>query len=281
MIHELIKYMPEFLREEILQISKEYEINEIRIRSGISVVYICKNNILTSKNALSQSQIKNIVLSLTDFCYYGKKEYIKMGYFTLENGIRIGLCGSCISKNGRIKNYTDYTSINIRIPSMGRFDIKNIIEFMTVNGRLGNVLVVGAPGCGKTTFLKDLIVYYSKFIHFDYENICIADKRNEMWQLSGCNVDIISGCGHKAGIECAIKSMCSNIIFLDELKRLKTAQFCKKSGVRIVATMHGVEICKESRNLGVFDRFVLLGYKNKRRGILSITDESEKLLYCQ
>ena len=281
MINELIKYMPEFLANEIKSVSTQYEINEIRMRSANKPIYICKNNILYSRNTVSQNQINNIVLSLADFCFYEKKEYIKRGYFTLDNGVRIGLCGNCITKNGKIINYTDYTSINIRIPSMNKFDIKNIIEFLTVNNKIANILIIGPPGCGKTTFLKDLIYYYSKFIHFDYENICVADKRSELWQLAACNLDYISGCGHKSGIECAVKSMCSSVIFLDELENIKTAQFCKRCGLRIVATVHGTDNQNIFANENIFDRYVVLDNKNKIRRIKSIVDSKQKILYCQ
>lgn len=81
------------------------------------------------------------------------------GYITIKGGHRVGITGEVVIENGRVKNLSYIYSLNFRIAKQIPNASKNILEYVLDlrNNSIYNTLLVGAPGTGKTTILKDLV----------------------------------------------------------------------------------------------------------------------------
>ena len=165
---------------------------------------------------------------------------IKDGYITAPGGHRIGLCGEAVVQNGMMQGIRVLSSMCIRVAK----DYPGIGE----DPRLlsGSILIIGSPGRGKTTLLRDLIRYRSDH---DSQSICVVDERGELFPTvngesvfsPGARTDVMSLCGKPQGILNALKTMGPGCIAVDEittpkdLHALVQAAWC---GVDVLATLH-------------------------------------------
>lgn len=82
-----------------------------------------------------------------------------VGYITIKGGHRVGITGEIVTENGKVKNISYISSLNFRISKQIEGAASNIIGHILNfdENRVYNTLIVGVPGTGKTTILKDLI----------------------------------------------------------------------------------------------------------------------------
>ena len=236
------------------------ELSEIRIRKDKPIVvfikgqpyYICEKGLTCNiNNAIfaNKEMIDDIVYKASDFSIYSVNEQIKQGFIMLENGVRIGLCGSVVTENNQIKTMINWTSLNIRIPHQ----IKNMSlcafdDIVSENG-IKNTLIISPPGAGKTTFLRDFVYQLSENNYC--LNVCVIDERGEIagGDNSGINLghfcDVISYCTKKQGFNQCIRSMNPSLNITDEIgneedcNSLIDAMNC---GVKVIATIHASSI---------------------------------------
>ncbi len=159
------------------------------------------------------------------------------GYITVAGGHRIGLCGEAIVGQGKVTGIRNFTSLCIRVAR----DFPGIAAGLSQI--TGSVLILGPPGWGKTTLLRDLIRQLAKT-----ETICVVDERGELFPEGlpqNKHVDVLSGCSKQEGIPMLMRTMGPSCIAVDEItdpedtKALMDAANC---GVRLLATAHAVSV---------------------------------------
>lgn len=82
-----------------------------------------------------------------------------IGFITVQGGHRVGITGEVVFDEGKIKNIAYISSLNFRIARQVEGASKNVIENILdiENNSIYNTLIVGRPGTGKTTILRDLV----------------------------------------------------------------------------------------------------------------------------
>lgn len=87
-----------------------------------------------------------------------KIKYVN-GYITIKGGHRVGITGEVVINNGEVKNISYIYSLNFRISKEVMGASKEILNYvLDINhNSVYNTLIVGLPGSGKTTILRDLI----------------------------------------------------------------------------------------------------------------------------
>lgn len=155
------------------------------------------------------------------------------GYITAPGGHRIGMCGEAVCRNDRIEGIKNLTSLCIRVAR----DFPGISEGITPHGSL---IILGAPGWGKTTLLRDLIRRRSN----RGTHIAVLDERGELFPSgmdSGKRTDILTGCTKAEGMTTLLRTMGPDCIAVDEITEeadCRAALNVFGCGVDLLATAH-------------------------------------------
>lgn len=240
---------------------------EIRIRAEKPVVlvfpdkfgYLTKSGRLTfmpSDNLLTfdTKELEEIFVKLCCYSVHSLTESINSGFVTLDGGIRVGVYGTAVVKDGKIVSVRGIGGLNIRIPAEIRGCADKLYSKI-FNGEIGNTVICGPPMSGKTTVLRDLCRLLSDNCG---EKLAVIDERLEMsgYEL-GINTDVLKGYPKAEGIEIAVRTLSPDIIICDEIGNAEEAKrLCEvfNSGVGYIVTMH----CRDMRELEKRPQFSLI-----------------------
>lgn len=244
----------------VLPGSTKEKICEIRLHSnGIVGLTIGNENCFLSADGITynpKSAIHTAKNEINDFFYKFCKgsvfthENTLCDFFVVNDGIRVGIGGEAITKNGSIVSVASITSLNIRIPrhinNCSEFLIKYINERGFDNGK--GILIISSPGIGKTTILRDLAKNLSSgssdVNKMKTKRVCVIDERHEIYMpkiFDNCCIDFLSGVSKIKGIEIASRVLSPQIIVCDEIASPEEAQKIterKNSGIVFIASMH-------------------------------------------
>ena len=233
-----LNILPPWLREDVDKQGKD-TLQELRLRVNMGPTLKTSRGFIRMERIISAEDIQ--------FCINAASRYspwlastAKDGYVTAPGGHRIGLCGNAAGQAGSLTDIIGLSSICLRVardfPGIG----KKLSELP------GSILIIGKPGWGKTTLLRDLIRQRS--VKKD-ECISVVDERGEVFPRTsgsfcfsvGMNTDVLSGCEKARGIEMVLRSMGPTTIAIDEItaeedcRALFHAGWC---GVNLLATAH-------------------------------------------
>lgn len=274
---ELLSVLPTSLRYEVDIAGKE-TMQELRLRVGQTAELICGKKHVRVPVKVLQQDLQFVLNTASKYSPW-ISETLSHGYLTAPGGHRIGVCGEVIIKDGRMTGIRKATSLCIRVAR----DFHGLANDCTLLS--GSVLIIGKPGSGKTTFLRDLIRIRSDR---GQECVAVVDERCEIFPRmanfdTGQRTDVMSGCGKKEGIEMLLRTMGPDTIAVDEItsqsdcKGLLHAAYC---GVSLIATAHAGSkrdlfsrpVYKPLIKAGIFNLVVILG-KDKSLAVERIDDE--------
>lgn len=279
------------------------DINEIRMRVNEKIIIVVKNKKYYLKDEnnefviIDRFLLDNFIKRISENSIYAFNDSIINGYITLPKGVRVGLSGKVVSNGDKIVTIKDFQSVNIRIPHMVRNCCVPAYEFL-VDDNIKNTLIVSAPGCGKTTFLRDFV--YQLYQHNNSKNILIADERNEICSVTnglpaldiGGFCDIYTDCSKAFAFKNGIRSMSPDVIVTDEIdmeKDLPSILEAINSGVSVVATIHAKDLIQLKKKQGFdeildkkfFNRYVILSNEEGPGTLSAIYDERLNCIYCK
>ena len=258
-VKETAEYFPEKLKQLICNLPQKTlnSISEIRLRADrpLSITLNGENVFLAkaghicylSQHGLyvpTKQELEEIFINMCEHSVYAYAEQIKCGYINLKNGCRAGLAASAVYENGKIKNFSYISSINIRIAVevLGcALPIANVLN--------GGLLIAGPPSSGKTTLLRDAVRLISNGISTARRRVTVIDTRGEIAASDngvpsvdlGALTDVISGCEKAEGINIALRTLSPQVIAFDELADLdevKAVVGCFHAGCDALCTVH-------------------------------------------
>ena len=235
---EFLNLLPIWLRQAVDEQGKD-DLQELRLRVNAPPELVKMHQSVWLNRCIKQDDLSFCLNAATRYSPWTSGS-ITDGFVTAAGGHRIGLCGECVYEGAKLKNIVPLTSVNIRVAR----------EFSGVSGNVyqspGSILIIGSPGSGKTTFLRDLIRMIS-----DHGNgaVVALDERRELFPNSngdifferGRRTDVMSGCTKQAALEMAVRTMGPAVIAVDEITNIRDCtalSYAAWCGVRLIATAH-------------------------------------------
>lgn len=237
--NEVIRILPDHMREAVNRLGKD-RLQELRLRIGYPPELVMKDGNIRLSGIVARTDLQFCVNSASRYSPWAAAT-IRDGYITAPGGHRIGLCGETIIQGENVTGIRDPTSICIRVAR----DFPGISKGAD-NGS-DSILIIGSPGFGKTTLLRDLVRQRSE------QGICsiaVVDERGELFPEIGCfpsgsRTDVLTGCKKSLGIEMVLRTMGPGCIAVDEItaeedcNALQHAGWC---GVSLLATAHAANM---------------------------------------
>lgn len=221
------------------------ELREIRIRADRPTVFITASRTASLHWAPEQAQLEALLEALSEHSLYARADETNQGYLTLRGGHRMGLCGRIADHQSVLSGIG---SVCIRIAGEWPGTASPLMEHFD---RYQSLLIIGAPGSGKTTMLRDLARQLAS--GHKARQVSIVDERSEIAacvngvpQLDiGDSADVLDGLPKAAAIPWLIRSMAPQLIITDELGSDADAAAVMEAiscGVPICASVHGASL---------------------------------------
>lgn len=230
----ILTYFPTRMASEIERVARDDRIREIRIRGrGRSSVVTGGGSIPLSESAAPY--IGGIFNAICGGAPYAYRDTVERGFVPLPFGVRVGVAGRARYDAGRLVGICDVDSLVFRIPT-GECDFSE--EISSICREVGGgALIFSPPAGGKTTALRVLAASLSE----RYRTV-IVDEREEIYtdELSGREIDVLSGYRRAYGISLATRCLSPEVILTDEIAPEDADDIlaAANAGVPIIATAH-------------------------------------------
>lgn len=233
-----LKLLPPWLSTQVDALGKD-ALQELRLRVGQAPLLVLKEQSVYLKRIVCGEDLQHIINAATQYSPWSAQS-IRSGYVTVQGGHRIGICGECILQNDGVTAIRYPTSLCLRVAR----DFYGIAK--GTHTIQGNILIIGSPGTGKTTLLRDVIRQRAKHNH---ESIAVVDERGEIFPTVGQTscfiidgaVDILQFCPKHMGTDMLLRTMNPSCIAVDEITKKEDCDALYRAGwcgVTLIATAH-------------------------------------------
>lgn len=263
-----------------LSMEQAEALEEIRFRCGRPVELVIDGHAFEQPMVTQRRDMDELLAALSGYALYACENQMAQGYIPLEGGHRAGVCGHMTLQDGAAR-MSGVTSICVRVARHVEGASAPIrAHLLTEEGRARRVLLLGAPGCGKTTVLRDAALYLSDEAGL---HVTVADEREELFARyppdgRGKRLDVLGGMGKAQAFALLIRTMAPQVIVTDEVgKREDTAALldAARCGVGLLASAHadGLEdamerpVLRELIDARAFERYIHLGRHGRVLGV--------------
>ncbi len=243
---DAIKIVRELLPAELLEIPDEFpKMEELRLRVGRKPGIVMQGReIETTRRRIDQETLMQILEKATGASMHAAAATLQNGFVSYR-GIRIGVCGEVACVGEEIIGMRCVGSLAIRIPHACTEEVRAVIESL-FQPDVVSTLIVGAPGAGKTSLLREMIRCASSRALI----VSVIDERNELsasfggraqYDLGPC-CDVMIGARKEKASMMLLRGMNPQIIAMDEISQkedLRVIEQVAGCGVILFATAHG------------------------------------------
>lgn len=240
---ELLAVLPFWMRTDADM--QEETLRQIRLRINAPPELVLAERKLLLERRVSREDLHFTVNAVSKYSPWAASTSAR-GYLTAMGGHRIGLCGEAVIRDQEMTGIGKIRSLCIRVAR----DYPGIA--FSLEKYSGSLLILGAPGWGKTTLLRDLIRQISR-----RETVCVVDERGELFPPEMDSepwADVLTGCTKQIGIPMLLRTMGPDSIAVDEITEPEDVQALIRAancGVRLLATAHGASVA-DFRNSTVY-----------------------------
>jgi len=254
----LLRLLPGWMRCQVDCHGKN-TLNELRLRLGKPPELVLGDKSLWLDRSVKAEDISFCVNLASRYSPWAA-ETMSQGYLTAQGGHRIGICGRAVYISGTISTIKEIDSLCIRVAR----DFPGVAKRANVTG---SVLILGAPGWGKTTLLRDLAR-----LRAQTQTVVAVDERGELFPegfARGKRMDVLTGARKAEGIDRVLRTMGPETIAVDEITAGEdcTALYhVSNCGVSLLATAHAGSLeefvkrplYKPLTDLNMFDYYLIL-----------------------
>ena len=160
-MNDILKYFPEKIEKKIATeaLDKMDSLEEIRLRAEKPIILKFNGFEKIIKYTVTGYEILSSLQTICENSIYTYQNQIAEGFITVKGGHRVGISGDVVIEDEKVKSISYIYSLNFRIAKQIKDASINLLKHVInmSNNSIYNTLIVGAPGTGKTTILKDLI----------------------------------------------------------------------------------------------------------------------------
>ena len=237
----ILRCLPSAVAAELadLTVGQWNAVRDIRLYAEASAVISTADGNRLLATTVSASEVRESLILLCGRAVHTHQEELRQGFITTAEGVRVGVAGTAVIRDGQITSYRDITSLCIRLPHVIDGCASPLIPLVENGGAGQGILLCGAPGCGKTTVLRDLARRLSV-----RKRVAVIDERHELATgglLSMC--DVLCGCPKTVGILQAVRTLSPDMVIADELGDEQEWRAVLSStflGVCVIASVHAV-----------------------------------------
>ena len=272
--------LPPELRRAALAapLARRASCEELRLRVGHApTLRLPEGETPFAEAALTGAELAAVLENATGASLHAYAEQLRRGFVCAPGGVRVGVCGTAVMDGGEVHTIRGVSSLCVRvarqIPGAGAEILPRL--------RGKSVLILSAPGGGKTTFLRELVRSQSDA----GVRVALADERGELAGLTaegapgfdvGKCTDVLSGAPKAAAALLLLRAMGPEVVAMDELGDAADAAAVTAlmgSGVRVLATAHAADFddlrrrpaLRELAERGAFDALVHIRGKGANR----------------
>ena len=228
----LLEILPSWMREPVDRLGRD-NLSQLRLRLGQPPRLEFSQGSWLLTQSVTAGDLDHCINAASRYSPWSQ-DSARQGYLRVEGGHRIGVCGRTVVKNGQVTGFQAVTSLCIRVAR----DIEGLVGPECADW--GSILILGAPGWGKTTLLRDLARRIA-----EQETVSVVDERGELFPEGfeiGQHMDILTGVPKPQGVEMVLKTMGPAYIAVDEITSEADSLVMLQAancGVHLLATVHG------------------------------------------
>ncbi|MBR4193923.1 MAG: stage III sporulation protein AB [Oscillospiraceae bacterium] len=241
---------PELYQSGIRQLLEEKgeRVEELRLRAGFPLSWSSAGREISLDSGrlppVGSALLEEVLQRASGRAVYAVEDQLRHAYLSLPWGHRLGLCGRAALEGDRIVTIRQYQALNLRLarPLPGCAD--GPAAFLWAHP--ASTLILGPPGAGKTTVLRDLVRQISDRYGW---RVGLIDERGELAacldgrpQLPvGRRTDVLSACPKRRGVALLLRAMSPEWIAVDEITDAEDAEALARGaycGARFLATAH-------------------------------------------